>query len=95
MDTTLFGIFVKLVLAHFRPLSHSMDIISWGFGLVLRKWGKVTVLRRSRVRGRLTWVARWRRACLVIEWLSGRRHTWHQTSRGWRRRTQYLRIEYL
>ena len=63
--------------------------------MVLRKGGKVTVLRRSRVRRRLTGVARWRRPCLVIEWLSGRRHAWHQPSRGWRRRTQYLRIEYL
>ena len=55
--------------------------------MVLRKRRKVAGLRRTRVRWRLTRVAWWWRACLMIEWLAGRRHAGHQTSRGWRRWT--------
>ena len=68
-----------------------MFIVSWGFGLVLRKRRKM-VLRWSRVRGRLTRVARWDRSgCLVVvRWLGGRRHAGNQSRRCWRRWTQNL-----
>ena len=78
-------------------LSHSIDIVSWGFGLVLRKRRKVLGVKgRARVGGRLTWVSGWwMRACLVMmEWLGGgRHHAWHQTSSGRRRWAQNLRME--
>ena len=68
-----------------------MFIVSWGFGLVLRK-GRKMILRWSRVRGRLTRVARWARSgCLVVvRWLGGRRHAGNQSRGCWRRWTQNL-----
>ena len=68
-----------------------MFIVSRGFGLVLRK-GRKMILRWSRVRRRLTRVARWDRSgCLVVvRWLGGRRHAGNQSRGCWRRWTQNL-----